>query len=132
MRTVAQRLQRVDFIKEILMLYQLHEMQRSLLSPLMRWADASSKLFTNPVSPFAHSPFSQRIAAGYELMYRLGKDYEKPAFELNSTLIDGQTVGIMERTAVSKPFCKLLHFKKDMADADFAALKQPTVLVVAP
>lgn len=114
------------------MLYQLHEMQRSFLNPLMQWADASAKLFSNPVSPFAHTPFSQRIAAGYELMYRLGKDYEKPAFGLNSTTIDGQTVGIMERTAVSKPFCKLLHFKKDMPDADFAALEQPTVLVVAP
>jgi poly(3-hydroxybutyrate) depolymerase len=114
------------------MLYQLHEMQRSFLNPLMQWADASAKLFTNPVSPFAHTPVSQRIAAGYELMYRLGKDYEKPAFDLNSTTIDGQTVGIMERTAVSKPFCKLMHFKKDMPDADFAALKQPTVLVVAP
>ena len=114
------------------MLYQLHEMQRSFLNPLMQWADASAKLFSNPVSPFAHTPFSQRIAAGYELMYRLGKDYEKPAFGLNSTSIDGKTVGIIERTAVDKPFCKLLHFKKAMPDAEFAALKQPTVLVVAP
>jgi poly(3-hydroxybutyrate) depolymerase len=114
------------------MLYQLHEMQRSFLNPLMQWADASAKLFSNPVSPFAHTPFAQRIAAGYELMYRLGKDYEKPAFDLNETTIDGQTVGIMERIAVSKPFCELLHFKKDMPDASFAALKQPTVLVVAP
>jgi poly(3-hydroxybutyrate) depolymerase len=114
------------------MLYQLHEMQRSFLNPLMQWADASAKLFSNPVSPFAHTPFSQRIAAGYELMYRLGKDYEKPAFGLNSTPINGQDVGIMERTVVSKPFCKLIHFKKDMSDADFAALEQPTVLVVAP
>jgi poly(3-hydroxybutyrate) depolymerase len=114
------------------MLYQLHEMQRSFLNPLMQWADASAKLFSNPVSPFAHTPFSQRIAAGYELMYRLGKDYEKPAFGLTSTTINGQTVGIVERTAVDKPFCKLLHFKKDMPDADFAALAQPTVLVVAP
>jgi poly(3-hydroxybutyrate) depolymerase len=114
------------------MLYQLHEMQRSFLNPLMQWADASAKLFSNPVSPFAHTPFAQRIAAGYELMYRLGKDYEKPAFGLDETTIDGQTVGIMERIAVSKPFCELLHFKKDMPDASFAALKQPTVLVVAP
>ncbi|ALK95980.1 esterase [Massilia sp. WF1] len=114
------------------MLYQLHEMQRSFLNPLMQWADASAKLFSNPVSPFAHTPFAQRIAAGYELMYRLGKDYEKPAFGLDSTTIDGQTVGIMERTVVSKPFCKLLHFKKDLPDAAFAALKQPTVLLVAP
>jgi poly(3-hydroxybutyrate) depolymerase len=119
-------------MKEKIMLYQLHEMQRSFLNPLMQWADASAKLFSNPVSPFAHTPFSQRIAAGYELMYRLGKDYEKPAFGLGSTIIDGKTVGILEHTVVSKPFCKLLHFKKDMNDADFAALKQPTVLVVAP
>ena len=114
------------------MLYQLHEMQRSFLNPLMQWADASAKLFSNPVSPFAHTPFAQRIAAGYELMYRLGKDYEKPAFGLTSTIIDGKTVGIVEQTVVSKPFCELLHFKKDMSDSDFAALKQPTVLVVAP
>ncbi len=56
------------------MLYQLHEMNRTLLSPLIQWAEASSKLFTNPVSPFAHTPFAQRIAAGYVLMFRLGKD----------------------------------------------------------
>ncbi|QJD99104.1 polyhydroxyalkanoate depolymerase [Massilia forsythiae] len=114
------------------MLYQLHEMQRSFLNPLMQWADASAKLFSNPVSPFAHTPFAQRIAAGYELMYRLGKDYEKPAFGLNTTTIDGKTVGIVERIEVNKPFCELRHFKKDMPDAEFAALKQPTVLLVAP
>ncbi|MFC3461268.1 polyhydroxyalkanoate depolymerase [Massilia haematophila] len=114
------------------MLYQLHEMQRSFLTPLMQWADASSKLFSNPVSPFAHTPFSQRIAAGYELMYRLGKDYEKPAFDIPTTAIKGETVNIVERVAVDKPFCQLLHFKKDLPDAAFAALDQPTVLLVAP
>ena len=114
------------------MLYQLHEMQRSFLTPLMQWADASSKLFTNPVSPLAHTPFAQRIAAGYELMYRLGKDYEKPAFEIHETTIDGVPVGIMERTAVNRPFCRLLHFKKDLSDVQIAELDQPTVLLVAP
>jgi poly(3-hydroxybutyrate) depolymerase len=114
------------------MLYQLHEMQRSFLTPLMQWADASSKLFSNPVSPFAHTPFSQRIAAGYELMYRLGKEYTKPAFGIGSTTINGETVGIMERAILTKPFCKLLHFKKDLSDKKIEALKQPKVLLVAP
>jgi poly(3-hydroxybutyrate) depolymerase len=114
------------------MLYQLHEMQRSFLTPLMQWADASSKLFSNPVSPFAHTPFSQRIAAGYELMYRLGKEYEKPAFAIASTTIDGATVGITERTVLTKPFCKLLNFKKDLSDDQFETLNQPKVLLVAP
>ena len=114
------------------MLYQLHEMQRSLLSPLMQWAEASSKLFTNPVSPLAHTPFSQRIAAGYELMYRLGKDYEKPAFGIKEVEVNGKQVPIIERVVDNKPFCKLLHFGKDLSEKEIKALKHPTVLIVAP
>ncbi|AIY41238.1 Intracellular PHB depolymerase [Collimonas arenae] len=114
------------------MLYQFHEFNRSLLHPLVQWADAGSRLFTDPISPLAHTPFAQRIAAGYELMYRIGKDYEKPAFDITSTLIKDKEVGIIEEVATSLPFCRLLHFKKDLSNKEFAALKQPTVLLVAP
>jgi poly(3-hydroxybutyrate) depolymerase len=109
------------------MLYQLHELQRSFLTPVMQWADMSSKLFTNPVSPLAHTPFSQRIAAGYELMYRLGKDYEKPQFDIKSVLVQGESVDIREHVVVTKPFCRLIHFKKEAT-----GLQQPKVLLVAP
>jgi len=112
------------------MLYQMHEMNRTLLSPLIQWAEASSKLFTNPVSPFAHTPFAQRIAAGYELMFRLGKDYEKPSFGITSVEIDGQRVSVIEDIALEKPFCKLLHFRKESRNSK--STKQPNVLLVAP
>jgi len=112
------------------MLYQMHEMNRTLLSPLIQWAEASSKLFTNPVSPFAHTPFAQRIAAGYELMFRLGKDYEKPSFGITSVDIDGQRVSVIEDIALEKPFCKLLHFRKESRNSKSA--DQPKVLLVAP
>ena len=112
------------------MLYQMHEMNRTLLSPLIQWAEASSKLFTNPVSPFAHTPFAQRIAAGYELMFRLGKDYEKPSFGITSVDIDGQRVSVIEDIALEKPFCKLLHFRKESRNTK--AANQPKVLLVAP
>ncbi len=114
------------------MLYQFHELNRTFLNPLIQWAEASSKLFTNPVSPLAHTPFAQRIAAGYELMYRLGKDYEKPQFNLESVRINGQTVGLVEEVTLKKSFCTLLHFKKALSDKEFAALQQPKVLLVAP
>ena len=114
------------------MLYQLHEMQRTFLNPLMQWAEASSKLFSNPVSPFAHTPFSQRIAAGYELLYRLGKDYEKPAFGIDTVTVGDKPVGILEHPAVTKPFCRLMHFRKDLSDAEHRDLAQPVVLLVAP
>ena len=112
------------------MLYQMHEMNRTLLSPLIQWAEASSKLFTNPVSPFAHTPFAQRIAAGYELMFRLGKDYEKPSFGITSVDIDGQRVSVIEDIELEKPFCKLLHFRKEGRNSK--KTKQPKILLVAP
>ncbi|MDR3479480.1 MAG: polyhydroxyalkanoate depolymerase [Burkholderiaceae bacterium] len=114
------------------MLYQFHELNRSFLSPFIQWAEASSKLLTNPVSPLAHTPFSQRIAAGYELMYRLGKEYEKPAFEIDSVVVNGKSVAIVEEVAEKRPFCTLIHYKKDISAKEFAALKQTTVLLVAP
>jgi len=114
------------------MLYQLHELNRSLLNPLIQWAEASSKLFSDPGSPLAYTPFAQPIAAGYELMYRLGKDYEKPQFDINSVTIKGKDVKIIEEVAEEKSFCTLLHFKKDLSAKAFAALKQPTILLVAP
>lgn len=114
------------------MLYQFHELNRAFLNPLTQWAEASSKLFTNPVSPLAHTPYAQRIAAGYELIFRLGKDYEKPEFGITSVTIDGQEVQIAQSTAVLKPFCKLLHFKKVLSDKELNKLDQPKVLLVAP
>ncbi len=115
------------------MLYQLHEMNRTLLNPLIQWAEASSKLFTNPVSPFAHTPFAQRIAAGYELMYRLGKDYNKPQFGITSVDVAEQTnVAVIEEVAIEKPFCRLLHFRKDLNTPALSKLQQPKVLLVAP
>src|SRR3954453_5517461 len=102
------------------MLYQFHELNRTFLAPLIQWAETSSKLFTNPVSPLAHTPFSQRIAAGYELMFRLGKDYEKPEFGIRTVPVHGKSVGVFEEIAVQKAFCRLIHFKKDLTDKQFA------------
>lgn len=114
------------------MLYQFHELNRTFLNPLIHWAEASSKLFSNPVSPLAHSPFAQRIAAGYELMYRLGKDYEKTQFNIASVPVNGKAVPIVEEIIEKRTFCHLIHFKKDLSAKELAALNQPRILLVAP
>ena len=67
------------------MLYQLHEWQRRLLNPLSTWAQATSELFSNPYSPLSYTIYSRRLAASYDLLYRLGKHYEKPEFAIVST-----------------------------------------------
>lgn len=107
-------------------------MNRTFLAPLMRWAETTATLYSSPASMLSQLPFAQRIAAGYELLYRLGKEYEKPEFDLKETLVGDQSIGIVEEITVTKPFCRLIHFKKDLPAKQLAALKQPKVLVVAP
>ncbi|CAN5542109.1 polyhydroxyalkanoate depolymerase [soil metagenome] len=115
------------------MLYQLYEAQRSLMEPFTDFAQAASKLFSNN-SPLAQNPFAHRMAAGYDLLYRLGKDYEKPAFDIDTVEVAGTDVVIHEVVDVDKPFCQLLRFKRFTDDPDTldALKKQPVVLIVAP
>jgi poly(3-hydroxybutyrate) depolymerase len=116
------------------MLYQLYETQRALLSPFAEFASASSKLYSHPLSPFAQSPGAQRVSAGFDLMHRLTKEYEKPEFGITTNKVDGVDVAVQQQVAISKPFCRLLRFKRFTDDADLLARMraQPSVLVVAP
>jgi poly(3-hydroxybutyrate) depolymerase len=116
------------------MLYQLFETQRALLSPFSEFAAASAKLYSHPLSPFAHTPMAQRLSAGLDLMHRLAKDYEKPEFDIKTVEVDGVDVAVQELVALEKPFCRLLRFKRYTDDpAVLSRMKdQPTVLVVAP
>jgi poly(3-hydroxybutyrate) depolymerase len=114
------------------MLYHLHELQRRFLNPLSVWAQATSELFSSPYSPLAYTPFSRRLAAGYELLHRIGKSYEKPRFNLDQTQIGGVDVPVQEDVALEKPFCRLLHFRRDLPPKLAARSADPRVLIVAP
>jgi poly(3-hydroxybutyrate) depolymerase len=116
------------------MLYQIYETQRSLMEPFAEFANAASKLFGSSASPLGKNQFAQRVAAAYDLLYRLGKDYEKPTFGLRTVSVDGVEVAIHERVEIDKPFCELRRFKRFTDDAGtLSKLKgQPAVLIVAP
>ncbi len=116
------------------MLYNVYETQRRLMEPFVDFAQVAAKLHSNPMSPLGQNPLAQRMAAGYSLMYRLGKDYEKPAFGIQTVEVDGVSVAIHERVELDKPFCELRRFKRLTDDpATLTRLKdQPAVLIVAP
>ncbi|TAL84008.1 MAG: polyhydroxyalkanoate depolymerase [Candidimonas sp.] len=111
------------------MLYQLHELQRSILTPLAAFTSTGSQLFSHPYSPFAYMPLSRQLAASYEFVHRLGKDYEKPLWDIDSTRIANRTVPITIHTAITKPFCHLVHFQRQLPAK---TRPDPTVLLVAP
>jgi poly(3-hydroxybutyrate) depolymerase len=105
------------------MLYQIYEAQRSFMEPFAEFAQTTAKLLANPTTPMAATyasnpfvdqftlPLTQRLSAGYDLMYRLGKDYVKPVFGIQSIAVDGSDVAVFESIAIDKPFCELRHFK---------------------
>ena len=116
------------------MLYQIFETQRSLMEPFADFAQAASKLYGQTNSPLAQNPMAQRVSAGYDLLYRLGKDYEKPEFGIKSVDVDGNDIAIHERIEIDKPFCELRRFKRftDNSDTLEKIKGQPAVLIVAP
>ncbi len=116
------------------MIYQLYETQRALLSPFAEFASASSKLYSHPLSPFAQGPAAQRMSAGFDLMHRLTKEYEKPQFDITNIHVGDIEVAVQQQVVLAKPFCRLLRFKRFTDDAALLPRmrKQPSVLVVAP
>ncbi len=116
------------------MLYRFLEYNRALMAPAVQMAEVTARMFSEPGSWLSQLPGANNVAAGYELLYRLGKSYEKPAFGITEVAVDGAKVPIVEQTVLDKPFCRLLRFKRYSDRPEIVAkLKQePAVLVVAP
>jgi len=109
------------------MLYNLYEAQHSMLGPWRHAAEHARDWFAHPFSPLAYSPIARRIAASSDLFLRVTQRYEKPAWEIDETFVDGNRVAVEEVVEVAKPFCRLVHFRRDIARRN-----DPRVLLVAP
>lgn len=116
------------------MLYQIYDFQKALLQPLTEWAKTTAETFVNPANPLSLVPGAERLAASYELLHRLGKDYKKPEFGIRTVKAHGKEVVVQEFTALAKPFCNLVRFKRFSDDVEvISKMKQdPVVLIVAP
>lgn len=116
------------------MLYQIYDFQKALLQPLTEWAKTTAETFVNPANPLSLMPGAERVAASYELLHRLGKDYKKPEFGIRAVKAHGKEVVVQEFTALAKPFCNLVRFKRFSDDVEvISKMKQdPVVLIVAP
>ena len=109
--------------------YQLYELNHAALAPWRAVADATRLTFQNPLNPLSDTPFGRSIAATAELFERTTRRYGKPEFGLTETEVDGSTVAVAEEIVWRKPFCSLLHFKRDLPKGRAA---DPKVLIVAP
>src|SRR5688572_23355916 len=109
-----------------MMLYYAYELQRQLAEPVRLWANAVEQVSSSPYNPLTDTWLGKSMAAGAEIVARLTRDYGKPAFGLPTTRIGNETVAVNEEILLRKPFCQLLHFRRDTTRRD------PKVLLVAP
>ncbi len=114
------------------MLYEMHEARRAVLNPLSNWAETMSRIYSHPYSPLSYAPFADRVAAGFNVLHRFGKDYEKPAYGIDSVEVDGVAVAVSPQVVIDKPFCKLVHFERQFPAALAARAPDPVVLAFAP
>lgn len=111
------------------MLYHFYEWHKTALSPLNMMAEATRMTLQHPLVPAAYTKMGRAIAAGAELLERTTRRYDKPVFDFKKVTVDGVQVEVVEEILGEKPFCRLLHFVRDVPAH---RPRDPQVLVVAP
>ena len=120
------------------MLYSMLEMSRAALVPWRAAANVTRQTLRNPLNPASETLAGRTAAAAADLFESLTRHYGKPSWGVSPTMVNGHPVDIEVESVWSKPFCDLLHFKRDpdqLAKArgvKSSALKDQKVLIVAP
>jgi polyhydroxyalkanoate depolymerase len=97
-----------------------------VLAPIRLMAEFFRGVLTQPWPLIEDAPLVRGAAAAMELLSNAGMSHDRPDFGINSVEIDGEKVAVTEEVVASRPFCNLLHFRKE------GIHDEPTVLVVAP
>ncbi|MEO0542241.1 MAG: polyhydroxyalkanoate depolymerase [Pseudomonadota bacterium] len=111
------------------MFYHMYEWNHALMQPWRAAADATKLFYQNPLNPVSRTKYGRTLAAWAEVFERTTRRYGKPGFGLNYTVIDDTEVRVNETVAWEKPFCRLLHFSRELPEP---RPDDPRILIVAP
>ena len=112
------------------MLYHLYELNHAALRPARVFADAARLMLANPFNPFGHTSIGRHATAALEVFERTTRRYRRPEFGVTETSVDGVRVAVSEDVVWQRPFCRIIHFKRDLSEERVA--QDPRVLIVAP
>ena len=111
------------------MLYQMYEFNHAVIAPLRALATAGLEFWQNPGNPLAETYVARSATASLKMFERVTRRYGKPTFDIHETEFKGARVKVTEQVILTKPFCHLLHFVKDLPEGQGPGKK---VLLVAP
>ncbi len=114
------------------MLYHLYEMNHAAIAPLRTAIEWNRLLFEQPWNPWTQTWQYRQLAAAWDVFENLTRRYAKPAFGIDTIDLPGRRCAITEDIVWSRPFCDLLHFKRDTEALPASRAHDPKVLLVAP
>ena len=112
------------------MLYHAYEMTHAAITLMRAAARMGQEVMRNPLNPMSETYGSRAMSAALEMFINATRRYGKPEFGIDTTVVDGVETPVVEEVVWSKPFCKVLHFRRDSAAVE--ARNDPKVLMVAP
>jgi poly(3-hydroxybutyrate) depolymerase len=113
-----------------MMLYHWYELGHAAVRPVRLAADSCRMMLTNPFNPLTHTAVGRHTAAALEVFERTTRRYDKPEFGLKTTVVDGREVDVTEEVVWRHPFCRLVHFRRDVSPE--RRERDPRLLLVAP
>jgi polyhydroxyalkanoate depolymerase len=108
------------------MLYQAYQAHSDIMVPVRMLAASACRAIGPPLAGEAGHTTLRNLTAAYELIARAGLTHRRPPFGIDQVKVGNRDVKVTEEFAEVTPFGTLLHFKKDVEQA------QPRVLLVAP
>jgi poly(3-hydroxybutyrate) depolymerase len=105
-------------------------MSHAALKPARAAAEHLRYLVENPFNPFSQTAAGRHAAAACEMFERTTRRYARPSFGLTTTRIGNRDVAVGEEVIWERPFCRLIHFRREMPTSETAA--DPRILLVAP
>jgi poly(3-hydroxybutyrate) depolymerase len=108
------------------MLYQAYQAQSDIMAPVRAFAGMALENISQKLNGSARPSALGNLNAAYELITRAGLTHTRPPYGIDSITVGNREVAVTEEAADVTPFATLLHFKKDIDQA------QPRVLLIAP
>ncbi|MGH1419479.1 MAG: polyhydroxyalkanoate depolymerase [Hyphomicrobiaceae bacterium] len=112
------------------MLYHWYELSHAAVKPARAAVDTYCFVLDHPFNPWSYTTAGRNVSAACKVFERTTRRYPKPEFGITTTSIDGQNIAVSENVVWQTPFCRLLHFARDIPSE--RAQQDPPIVIVAP
>ncbi len=117
------------------MLYQLFEINQFMAAPVRKVMSLQQDMLRSRRNPLVDTRLARSWDAALEIVDNTIRRYDKPAWNIGSTIINGLRVPVEDKVVWAKPFCNLVYFQRgtgNLSSIRKSGHLDPRVLLLAP